>query len=95
VAQFAVICLDTKDGLSLRLSVREAHMAYVRTLPPGFLKLAGPFLDEDGEMCGSLFIFEAEGRAAIDAYLANDPYVQAGLFASVEIRHWRVTIPWS
>jgi hypothetical protein len=70
-------------------------MAYVRALPPGFLKLAGPFLNEAGDMCGSLFIFEAEGVAAIDAYLANDPYIQGGLFASVEIRPWRVTIPWS
>jgi hypothetical protein len=95
VAQFAVICLDIKGGLALRLSVREAHMAHVRGLPPGFLKIAGPFLDEAGEMCGSLFIFEAEGKDAIDACLAKDPYVLAGLFASVDIRPWRVTIPWS
>jgi hypothetical protein len=95
MAQFAVMCLDIKDGLRLRLSVREAHLAYVRTLPAGFIKLAGPFLDPAGDMCGSLFIFEAGGLAEIDDYLANDPYVRAGLFASVEIRPWRVTIPWS
>lgn len=95
MAQFAVICLDIKDGLSVRRAAREAHLAYVRTLRPGFLKIAGPFLDEAGEMCGSLFIFEAEGRDAIDTYLANDPYVKAGLFASIDIRPWRVTIPWS
>jgi hypothetical protein len=95
VAQFAVICLDKVGGLELRLSVREAHMVHVRALPLGFLKMAGPFLDPAGEMCGSLFIFEAEDREAIDACLASDPYVQAGLFASVAIRPWRVTIPWS
>jgi hypothetical protein len=95
MVNFALICLDIKDGLALRMSVRDAHLAYVRTLPPGFLKIAGPFLDEAGQMCGSLFIFEAEGAEAIDAYLAKDPYVLAGLFASVEIRPWRVTIPWS
>lgn len=95
MAQFAVICMDIEDGLKLRLSVREAHMAHVRALPPGFLKLGGPFLDPAGDMCGSLLIFEAENREAIEACLARDPYVQAGLFASVEIRPWRVTIPWS
>jgi uncharacterized protein YciI len=81
--------------LALRVSVREAHLAYLRTLPPGFLKIAGPFLNDAGQMCGSLFVFEADGVEAIDAFLAKDPYVLAGLFASVEIRPWRVTIPWS
>lgn len=95
MAQFAVTCLDIKDGLARRMAVREAHLAYARTLPPGFIRLAGPFLDEAGEMCGSLFIFEADDRAAIDAYLAKDPYVTGGVFASVEVRPWRVTIPWS
>ena len=95
MAQFAVICLDIENGLQRRLSVREAHMAHVRALPPGFLKLAGPFLDAAGDMCGSMFIFEAEDKAAVEACLAKDPYVQAGLFVSVDIRPWRVTIPWT
>jgi hypothetical protein len=95
VAQFVAICLDIEDGLERRMAAREAHLAYARTLPPGFIKLAGPFLDPAGEMCGSLFIFEAEGKAAIDAYFAKDPYVLAGLFASVDVRPWRVTIPWT
>jgi hypothetical protein len=77
------------------MAVREAHLAYARTLAPGFIRMAGPFLDEAGEMCGSLFIFEADDRAAVDAYLAEDPYVTGGVFASVEVRPWRVTIPWS
>ena len=95
MANFALICLDVKDGLALRMSVREAHLAYIRTLAPGFLKVAGPFLDESGQMCGSLFIFEADSAEAIDTYLAKDPYVLSGLFASIEVRPWRVTIPWS
>jgi hypothetical protein len=94
VAQFVAVCLDIEDGLKRRMSAREAHLAYVRTMPPGFIKLAGPFLGSTGEMCGSLFIFEAEGREDIDAYFARDPYVLAGLFASMDIRPWRVTIPW-
>jgi len=95
VAQFVVKCLDKINGLERRMSVREAHMAYVRGQPAGFIKLAGPFLDEAGDMCGSMFIFETEGREAVDAYLAKDPYVLGGVFESVEVRLWRVTIPWS
>ena len=95
MAQFVAICPDVKDGLSRRLAVREQHLAYVRTLPPGFIKLAGPFLDAAGEMSGSMFIFEAEDQATVDAYFAKDPYVLGGVFERVEIRPWRVTIPWT
>lgn len=95
MALFVALCRDIEGGLALRQSVREQHLAYVRTLEPGLIKLAGPFLDEAGEMCGSLFIFEAPHRAAIDAYFAKDPYVIAGLFAELDIRAWRLTIPWS
>lgn len=95
MALFVALCRDIEGGLALRQSVREQHLAYVRTLEPGFIKLAGPFLDEAGEMRGSMFIFEAPDRAAIDAYFAKDPYVVAGLFAELDIRPWRLTIPWS
>ena len=95
MAQFVAICLDVKNGLARRLAVREQHLAYVRTLPPGFIKLAGPFLDAAGEMCGSMFIFEAEDQAAVDAYFEKDPYVTGGVFESVDIRPFRVTIPWT
>ena len=95
MAQFVAICVDIEGGLERRMSAREAHLAYVRTLPPGFIKLAGPFLDAAGGMCGSLFIFEAETRETVDAYFAKDPYVLASLFASMDIRPWRLTIPWT
>lgn len=92
---FVALCRDIENGLALRQSVRERHLAHVRALPPGFIKLAGPFLDEAGQMCGSMFILEAEDRAAIDTEFAKDPYVIAGLFAKIDVRPWRVTIPWS
>jgi uncharacterized protein YciI len=95
MAQFVAICPDVKDGLSRRMAVREQHLAYVRTLPPGFIRLAGPFLDEGGQMCGSMFIFEADERAAVEAYFAKDPYVTGGVFERVDIKPFRVTIPWT
>ncbi|HEY1880366.1 MAG TPA: YciI family protein [Caulobacteraceae bacterium] len=95
MAQFVAICPDVESGLARRMAVREQHLAYVRGLPPGFIKLAGPFLGASGEMCGSMFIFEAEDQAAVEAYFAKDPYVTGGVFAGVEIRPFRVTIPWT
>lgn len=91
---FAVIGLDRDGALKTRRAAREAHLAYLAGFPEGFVRMAGPFLDDEGAMCGSLLIVEAPDRAAVDAFVAGDPYAAAGLFRSVEVRPLRITIPW-
>ncbi len=86
---FVVIAVDKQDALALRLATREAHFAYVRAT--GVVKIGGPFLDSDGEMNGSLIVFEATNLETAKAWHANDPYVKAGLFASSEVRPWKAT----
>ena len=86
---FVITAIDKKDSLALRLSVREAHLAFARET--GRMKLGGPFLDAEGQMCGSLMIVEAPGLEAAKAWHADDPYVKAGLFASSDIRPWKAT----
>ena len=86
---FVVIAIDKENALSLRLATREAHFAYARDT--GVIKLGGPFLDANGEMKGSLIIFEAENMAAAKAWHAGDPYVKAGVFAASEVRPWKAT----
>jgi uncharacterized protein YciI len=89
MALFALTCLDKPDSLQVRLGARQDHLSWVGGT--GMLKLGGPFLDEDGEMAGSLMIIEAEDMAAAKAFNANDPYTKAGLWRSVDIRPFRVT----
>lgn len=89
MALFALTCLDKPNSLQVRLGARQDHLAWVGGT--GMLKLGGPFLDEDGEMAGSLMIIEAEDMAAARAFNANDPYTKAGLWGSVDIRPFRVT----
>jgi len=86
---FAVVATDKENSLALRLATRDAHFAYARETSA--IKLGGPFLDADGEMSGSLIIFEAENLEAAKAWHAADPYVKAGLFASSEVRPWKAT----
>lgn len=80
---FALICTDKPDSLDLRLQTRPAHVAFLNGLGDK-AKLAGPFLDDNGNMIGTMAVVEAPDRAA-----AEDPYAKAGLFQSVEIRGWR------
>ena len=95
MALFVAICLDAPGALQRRLAAREKHLAYIAAQRRGFIKVAGPFLNDGGDSIGSMFVFEAESVAAVDAYLAGDPYTAVDLFHSIEIRPWRVVVPWN
>ncbi|MCF6368852.1 YciI-like protein [Rhizobium halophilum] len=84
---FAFLCTDKPGHLSVRMETRPAHLDHLDRLnAEGTLKMAGPFLDDDGKPNGSLVIVEAEDMAAARALAEADPYYQAGLFEKVEVK---------
>ena len=91
MALFALVCIDKPGALAVRMAAREAHLAYVRPQLE-ILKLGGPFLDDKGDMAGSLMIIDVADLAAAQAFSASDPYTLAGLWERVEIRPFRVTL---
>ena len=89
---YAFIGKDKPDNLQVRIDNRPAHVAYLEKLnADGILKIAGPFLGDDGEPFGSLVVIEAADKAAAAAILAEDPYGKAGIFGSAEINQWNWT----
>jgi uncharacterized protein len=86
---FALICDDRPGALELRKASRAAHLDYIGAT--GVVAQAGPLLDADGQMAGSLVILDVADRAAA-AWAAGDPYAAAGLFAQVSIRPWNRVI---
>lgn len=81
------------DGPSIRQANRDAHLAYLERYEKQVL-FAGPILDEDREaMIGSLLILDLPDEAAMDAFLAEEPYRQAGLFEAVAIHPTRQVFP--
>lgn len=86
---FAVMCTDKENHLETRKANRDAHLAYLKETG---VAQAGPFLDADGNMCGSLLILDVVDLAAAQDWAANDPYAKAGLFQSVSIQHWNRVI---
>jgi uncharacterized protein YciI len=89
---FAFIGKDKPGALQTRIDTRPQHLAYLEKINgEGTLKIAGPFLGEDGKPCGSLLVIEAEDKAKAAAILAEDPYARAGIFASTEINAWNWT----
>lgn len=83
----ALIAKDKPGALDVRKANRDAHLAYADD--SGLVKVAGPFLDSNGDMIGSLLILEAESMAEAETFAENDPYAKAGLFASVSLQEWK------
>jgi uncharacterized protein YciI len=88
---FVLTCLDKPDSLSLRMANREAHLAFIAA-HRRMIRLAGPFVDAEGAMNGSMLIIEADGLAAVEALATQDPYAIAGLFQQTQIRAWKNTV---
>ncbi len=89
---FVAVCSDKPGMLDTRVSNRPTHVAWMESTGGG-VKLAGPFLDDAGQNpIGSMLIVEADDLAAAKAMLAEDPYAKLGIFASVDVKPWRVGI---
>ncbi len=86
----ALICTDKPGALQTRLDNRAAHLAHIEA--SGVVEMAGPFLDADGQMSGSLVVLTVETLAEAEAWAAADPYAKAGLFDSVKITEWKKVI---
>jgi uncharacterized protein YciI len=88
--RYAVHALDKPDSLAIRQANRADHLDYLTRFET---PLFGPLLDEAGNMCGSLIIFEAASQAEVESILADDPYNRAGLFEQVSVREFK-TVGW-
>ncbi|AGI70112.1 protein YciI [Octadecabacter antarcticus 307] len=85
-----LITCDNPASLQIRLDNRDAHLAYIAET--GVVEMAGPFLDLNGQMCGSMIIMNVDSIAAAQAWADNDPYQKAGLFKDVRIEEWKKVI---
>ncbi len=88
--KFAIITRDKPGALQIRLDTREAHLEHIET--SGVVEMAGPFLDEAGQMCGSLIILDVADLAAAQDWAEADPYARAGLFETVTVQAWKKVI---
>jgi len=97
---YAITGLDVDNSLEKRLAARPAHLKRLQTLQSeGRLLLAGPFPAIDNEdpgpagFRGSLIVAEFESLEAATAWANDDPYVAAGVYASVSVQPFRKVLP--
>lgn len=87
---FAVICTDKPGSLDIRKANRDAHLGYIEDT--GVVVMAGPFLDDNGDMNGSLVILSVTSREAALDWAKGDPYAKADLFSDVRIEEWKKVV---
>lgn len=84
---YAVITKDKPGALQVRIANRDAHLAYINET--GVVMQAGPFLDQQEQMCGSLLILDVPTLEDAQSWAANDPYAKADLLESVVVQAWK------
>jgi uncharacterized protein len=97
---FAIVSNDVENSLPLRKSARPAHLQRLEALKAeGRLVLAGPNpaieADDPGEagFTGSIVIAEFASLADAQAWADADPYVAAGVYASVSVKPFKKVLP--
>jgi uncharacterized protein len=77
--------LDKPGASALRDAVRPVHKAYLG-LVADRIAFAGPLVADDGvTMVGSLLAIDFDSREAAMAWLADEPFTRAGLYAGTEV----------
>ncbi|MEA3464638.1 MAG: YciI family protein [Thermodesulfobacteriota bacterium] len=89
---YVIHCIDKKNHLEVRMENRPAHVEYLKSFAAR-LNAAGPTLDDDGNMNGSVVILDLDVKSDAEDFAANDPYAKAGLFAQVSISTWKKVLP--
>jgi len=97
---FAIVSQDVENSLPLRKQARPAHIARLETLKDeGRLVLAGPNpaieSDDPGEagFTGSVVIAEFNSLSDAQNWADADPYVDAGVYASVTVKPFKKVLP--
>ncbi|HLO75310.1 MAG TPA: YciI family protein [Magnetospirillum sp.] len=90
---FVVHCQDKPGAAQVRLDNRAAHLEFLKANLDR-IAMAGPVQTDDRTgMIGSVLVLNFDDRAELDAFLAQDPYAKAGLFAAVTVLPYKKVLP--
>lgn len=91
--QFLLIAHDHTDdeALTRRMATRTEHLARAEALAAnGTALFATAILNDEGQMVGSVMVFDFPSRAELDASLAEEPYVTGKVWGTIDISPTRV-----
>jgi uncharacterized protein len=86
---WAAWCIDSEGASEKRKKYYKKHSAHLGACPMR-LVISGPLTADNAvSSVGSLLMFEASTRKAVEDFVASDPFAQNGVWKSVEIRAFR------
>lgn len=90
--QFLLIAYDGTDegAQERRLKVRPEHLDKIEKLKKtGEFLFGGAILSENGQMIGSMIVYDFPDRATLDVMLKGEPYIFGKVWEKVEIKPFR------
>jgi hypothetical protein len=93
---FVIFCIDKPNAAETRAANMKAHVDYLATNPVK-LHMSGPLVadDDPDKVVGSLYVVEADSRAAVEEFQRNDPLVAADIWETVEVRAFNKRLGWN
>ncbi|GAB4176823.1 MAG: hypothetical protein OHK0024_14310 [Thalassobaculales bacterium] len=93
--QFLLIAHDGTDegALDRRMAARDRHLEHIKPLvAAGNIVVGGAMLDDAGRMVGSYVVCDFPDRAALDAWIAGDPYTTGDVWRKIEVTPIRIAV---
>ena len=97
---YAIVATDVANSLENRLAARPAHLERLQQLKAeGRVVLAGPNPAVDSTdpgaagFTGSLIVAQFDSLSAAQAWADADPYISAGVYASVTVKPFKQVLP--
>lgn len=97
---YSIVAQDSKNSSELRQKARSAHIARLQELlNQGRLLVAGPNpaidCNEPGSagFTGSIIIAEFDSFEQAQSWATEDPYLDAGVYQSVEVKPFKKALP--
>jgi len=85
---YSLTCYDLPNSSEKRKSLREDHINYLNNFKKLIL-FAGPIMDEESSILGSLIVIKFSSRNEVDDFSKNDPYFLGGLFEKILINKFK------
>jgi len=97
---YVIYSEDVENSLEKRMSVRDKHLARLKTLQDqGRLLVAGPCPAIDSEnpgeagFTGSLVIAKFDSLDDAQSWADVDPYIDAGVYKKVTVKPYKKVLP--
>ncbi|MCK7608169.1 YciI family protein [Acinetobacter portensis] len=95
---FVLSCTDNEGTVEKRIATRPAHVARLEQLnDEGRLIVAGALPKDPNNpqagFYGSTIIVDFESREAVEAWVAEEPFLKEGIYSHIDIKSFNKAFP--